>query len=143
MNYKDSGVDIEEATSALNMSKKYIVESYNKQVLSNVGSYGGMFDISNLDVENPVLVSSTDSIGTKIDLAIKHNMLDYVGYDIVNHSINDILVQGAKPLYFLEFLLFLTKILFLYLYKINFLFRFQILFLLELQLLQVYNLLLL
>ena len=91
MNYKDSGVDIEEATSALSMSKKYIIESYNNQVLSSVGSYGGMFDISNLDVENPVLVSSTDSIGTKIDLAIKNDMLDYVGYDIVNHSINAVL----------------------------------------------------
>jgi len=98
--YKDSGVDIDLANSAVNRIKKYVKQTYNSQVLSGVGTFGGLYQ---LDQEN-VLVSSTDGVGTKLKLAFLTNKHDTVGQDLVNHCVNDILVMGARPLFFLDYI---------------------------------------
>jgi len=98
--YKDAGVDIDAANLAVKNIKKYVKETYNPQVLSNVGSFGGLYQF---DKEN-VLVSSTDGVGTKIKLAFMTNKHDTIGQDLVNHCVNDILVMGAKPLFFLDYI---------------------------------------
>lgn len=100
--YQSAGVNIEAGNRAVSLMKKAVHSTYNDRVLSNLGSFGGLFDISNLG-ESPVLVASTDGVGTKVELAARLNRLQGVGEDIVNHCINDILVQGAKPLFFLDY----------------------------------------
>ena len=98
--YKDSGVDIDLANSAVNRIKKYVKQTYNPNVLSGVGTFGGLYQ---LDQEN-VLVSSTDGVGTKLKLSFLTNKHDTVGQDLVNHCVNDILVMGARPLFFLDYI---------------------------------------
>ena len=98
--YKDAGVDIELANSAVNRIKKYAKQTYNSNVLSNVGSFGGLYQFDN----DNVLVSSTDGVGTKLKLAFLTNRHDTVGQDLVNHCVNDILVMGARPLFFLDYI---------------------------------------
>lgn len=100
--YQDAGVDIEAGNQAVKLMKDAVQSTYNKRVLAGIGSFGGLFDISNLG-ENPVLVASTDGVGTKVELAARLGRLAGVGEDIVNHCINDILVQGARPLFFLDY----------------------------------------
>jgi len=100
--YQDAGVDIEAGNLAVKLMKDAVQSTYNKRVLAGIGSFGGLFDISNLG-ENPVLVASTDGVGTKVELAARVGKLAGVGVDIVNHCINDILVQGARPLFFLDY----------------------------------------
>jgi len=101
--YKDSGVDIEKAERSLNRLKGKIGATYSPEVLSGVGQFGGFYDISQHGLKKPVLVSSTDGVGTKLKVAILANRHDTVGQDLVNHCINDIAVCGAKPLYFLDY----------------------------------------
>jgi phosphoribosylformylglycinamidine cyclo-ligase len=98
--YKDAGVDIDSASIAINRIKKYAKQTYDSNVLSNVGSFGGLYQF---DPEN-VLVSSTDGVGTKLKLAFLTNKHDTIGQDLVNHCVNDILVMGAKPLFFLDYI---------------------------------------
>jgi phosphoribosylformylglycinamidine cyclo-ligase len=98
--YKEAGVDIDSANEAVSRIKKYLKETYNDNVLSSVGSFGGLYQI---DKEN-VLVSSTDGVGTKLKLAFMSGKHDTIGQDLVNHCVNDILVLGAKPLFFLDYL---------------------------------------
>lgn len=100
--YQSAGVNIEAGNRAVSLMKEAVQSTYNNRVLSGLGSFGGLFDISNLG-ESPVLVASTDGVGTKVELAARMNRLSSVGEDIVNHCINDILVQGAKPLFFLDY----------------------------------------
>ena len=100
LTYKDAGVDIDLANSAVNRIKKYVKQTYNSNVLSNVGSFGGLYRIN----QDNVLVSSTDGVGTKLKLAFLTNKHDTVGQDLVNHCVNDILVMGAKPLFFLDYI---------------------------------------
>ena len=100
LTYKDAGVDIDLANSAVNRIKKYVKQTYNSNVLSNVGSFGGLYRIN----QDNVLVSSTDGVGTKLKLAFLTNKHDTVGQDLVNHCVNDILVMGAKPLFFLNYI---------------------------------------
>ena len=100
MTYKDAGVDIDSANTAVSRIKKYAEQTYNSNVLSKVGSFGGLYQI---DRDN-VLVSSTDGVGTKIKLAFMTNKHDTIGQDLVNHCVNDILVMGAKPLFFLDYI---------------------------------------
>ena len=104
MDYREAGVDISAADEAKDRIKKLARGTYNAGVLSEIGSFGGMFrpDLSGL--REPVLVSSTDSVGTKTKVAILAGVHDTVGHDIVNHCVNDILVQGAVPLFFLDYL---------------------------------------
>ncbi|MEN8240290.1 MAG: phosphoribosylamine--glycine ligase [Chloroflexota bacterium] len=103
-NYASSGVSIDEGNRAADLIKKSVSSTYNSRVLSEVGSFGGLFDISSLStLSNPVLVASTDGVGTKVILASKAGSYQSIGHDIVNHCINDILVQGAFPLFFLDY----------------------------------------
>lgn len=102
--YKKSGVDLEEAGRATSQIGKWVKSTFNAQVLGKWGQFGGCFapDFSNF--EQPVLVSSTDSVGTKLLVAIQAGIHETVGQDIVNHCVNDILTCGAVPLFFLDYI---------------------------------------
>ncbi|MFC1648244.1 phosphoribosylformylglycinamidine cyclo-ligase [Nanoarchaeota archaeon] len=102
MDYKEAGVDIDKGNAAKKAIKDVLKSTYDKGVLSELGVFGSMFELKGY--KNPVLVSSVDSVGTKLKLAFMLNKHDTVGVDMVGHSVNDILVQGAKPLFFLDYL---------------------------------------
>jgi phosphoribosylformylglycinamidine cyclo-ligase len=104
MDYREAGVDISAADEAKDRIKTLARGTFNAGVLSEIGSFGGMFRPDFSRLEEPVLVSSTDSVGTKTKVAILAGVHDTVGHDIVNHCVNDILVQGAVPLFFLDYL---------------------------------------
>jgi phosphoribosylformylglycinamidine cyclo-ligase len=101
--YKDAGVDIDAGHRAVALMKEAVEGSHGPRVLGGIGAFGGLFDISGLGMEAPVLVSSTDGVGTKTKVASAMGRFDTVGHDIVNHCIDDILVQGAEPLFFLDY----------------------------------------
>ncbi len=103
-NYAASGVDIDAGNRAVDLMKDAVKSTYNKSVLAGIGSFGGLFDVSVLkEMKSPVLVASTDGVGTKVKLAASVGRYRGIGHDIVNHCINDILVQGAKPLFFMDY----------------------------------------
>jgi phosphoribosylformylglycinamidine cyclo-ligase len=104
MDYREAGVDISAADRAKDRIKALARGTFNPGVLSEIGSFGGMFRPDLSGYREPVLVSSTDSVGTKIKVATLAGVHDTVGYDIVAHCVNDILVQGAVPLFFLDYL---------------------------------------
>lgn len=101
--YKDAGVDIDAANKGLKKVKKHAEKTFNKYTLSDIGSFGGCFNFPFKDYDNPVLVSSVDGVGTKLLLANLSNRHDTVGQCLVNHCVNDILVIGARPLFFLDY----------------------------------------
>ena len=102
--YKEAGVDIEEGNRAVSLLKSSVASTTNDRVLRGVGSFGGAMDVSFLkEFDHPVLVASTDGVGTKVELAVRLGRVRGTGMDIVNHCINDILVQGARPLFFLDY----------------------------------------
>ena len=101
--YKAAGVDIDAATSAVDRIKPAVRSTYGPDVLADVGSFGGLFALRNLPGQ-PVLVASTDSVGTKVELGARLGRWRSLGHDIVNHCVNDILVQNARPLFFLDYL---------------------------------------
>ena len=102
--YAQAGVNIDAGQHAVNLMKSAITATYTPQVLSNTGNFGGLFAIDNLkQLQSPVLVASTDGVGTKTKIAATLNQWDTIGQDLVNHCINDILVQGARPLFFLDY----------------------------------------
>lgn len=100
--YKDSGVDITKGERAVDDVKSMIKGTFTKNVLSSIGGFGGLFEVPQ-GYKKPVLVSSTDGVGTKLTVAVMANKHDTVGEDLINHCINDIAVLGAKPLYFLDY----------------------------------------
>lgn len=102
--YRDAGVDIDLKSQALSNVKKMVSSTFTSHVLSGIGNFGTLFDISGLGFEAPILVGSADGVGTKIKIAIMANRHDTVGKDLVNHCVNDILVQGATPLFFLDYI---------------------------------------
>lgn len=102
--YKDAGVDIDAANLATERIKKLAKTTFNEHVMSEIGSFGGMFNGSFADVREPVLVASCDGVGTKLKVAFAAGIHNTIGYDLVAHCINDILVQGAKPLFFLDYI---------------------------------------
>jgi len=102
MKYKDSGVDIERGKRAKDSLSKHVRATWDKQVLSETGAFGGLFEIDP-GITSPVLVSSIDGVGTKLIVAQMAGRYDTVGRDLVNHCVNDILVQGARPLFFLDY----------------------------------------
>jgi phosphoribosylformylglycinamidine cyclo-ligase len=104
LTYAASGVDIKAGDEAVERIKELARQTFNKQVLSEIGSFGGFFKPDLTGIKNPVFVSSTDSVGTKLKLAFVTNKHDTVGEDLVNHCVNDILVHGAKPLFFLDYI---------------------------------------
>ncbi len=100
--YRDAGVDIDEADKALERIKEHARQTFTRGVLTPIGSFGSGFRLSGWS--NPVLVSSADGVGTKLKVAFLADRHDTIGEDLVNHCVNDIMVQGAKPLYFLDYL---------------------------------------
>jgi phosphoribosylformylglycinamidine cyclo-ligase len=101
--YKDSGVDIDAQDEALREVRRIVRDTYTPGVLSDIGSFGGLFRGTFEGIESPILVSSTDGVGTKLRVAQAMRIHDTVGGDLVNHCVNDILVQGARPLFFLDY----------------------------------------
>src|ERR687888_1677120 len=102
--YKDAGVNIDASNAAKKRIRQLARETFTPGVLSDIGSFGGMFACNFAGMTEPVLVSSTDGVGTKLKVAVMMNRHNTVGADLVNHCINDILVQGAEPLFFLDYL---------------------------------------
>jgi phosphoribosylformylglycinamidine cyclo-ligase len=102
--YASAGVSIDAGNRAVELMKDSVRATYNESVLAGIGSFGGLFDASALkQMNNPVLVASTDGVGTKVKLAASVGRYRGIGHDIVNHCINDILVQGARPLFFMDY----------------------------------------
>jgi phosphoribosylformylglycinamidine cyclo-ligase len=104
MDYREAGVDIAAADAAKARIKSIARGTFNAAVLSEIGSFGGLFRPELSSYREPVLVASTDGVGSKIQVAIAAGVHDSVGYDLVAHCVNDILVQGALPLFFLDYL---------------------------------------
>lgn len=103
--YAHAGVNIDAGNRAVALMKEAVCSTYGPQVVAGIGAFGGQFDVSALkSLARPVLVASTDGVGTKTSLGLARGRLKGLGMDIVNHSINDILVQGAKPLFFMDYI---------------------------------------
>ena len=101
--YKDAGVDIEKGNRTIKRLKSKIHSTFNEKVLSDLGLFGGMYNFTESELNEPVLVASTDGVGTKLKIAFMMNKHNTVGEDLVNHCVNDIAVCGAKPLFFLDY----------------------------------------
>jgi len=101
--YEQSGVNLEAGYESIERIKKHISRTNRSGVFSGVGGFGGMFDLSALGLKEPVLVSGTDGVGTKLLVAIEANKHDTIGIDAVAMCVNDVVVQGAEPLYFLDY----------------------------------------
>ena len=104
ISYSDAGVDIDAATRATDKIKELARRTFNERTLSEIGSFGGMFDGAFPKLKQPVLVASADGVGTKLKIAFVTGVHNTVGRDLVNHCVNDILVQGARPLFFLDYI---------------------------------------
>ncbi len=102
MRYRDSGVDIDKANQATRAIARLARNTWGPEVLSEIGHFGGLFAVPR-GLRDPVLVSSMDGVGTKLLVAREAGVFDTVGQDLVNHCVNDILVQGARPLFFLDY----------------------------------------
>ncbi|MFE8697069.1 phosphoribosylformylglycinamidine cyclo-ligase [Cytobacillus sp. FJAT-53684] len=102
--YKQAGVNIEAGYEAVSRMKKHVQKTVRPGVMGGLGGFGGMFDLSVLNLKEPVLVSGTDGVGTKLMLAFMMDQHDTIGIDAVAMCVNDIVVQGAEPLYFLDYI---------------------------------------
>lgn len=103
ISYKDSGVDVERGYKAVELMKKYVKTTFNENVLGDIGSFGGFYSISGEKMQEPVLVAGTDGVGTKLKYAFISDKHDTIGIDAVAMCVNDIVCQGAKPLFFLDY----------------------------------------
>jgi phosphoribosylformylglycinamidine cyclo-ligase len=103
ISYKDAGVDIDAKEGVIEGAKGAIRKSFTAGVLGDVGLFGGLFDPAKVGFGDAVLVATADGVGTKLEVARRARVYDTVGWDIVNHCINDALVQGARPLFFLDY----------------------------------------
>ena len=104
LSYRDAGVNIDAADEALARIKDDVRKTFDENVLEGIGNFGAMYNFDSKTMEEPVLVSSVDGVGTKLKLAFMTGKHDTVGIDLVSHCVNDILVQGARPLFFLDYL---------------------------------------
>ncbi|MGQ9736254.1 MAG: phosphoribosylformylglycinamidine cyclo-ligase [Thermaceae bacterium] len=105
MRYEDAGVHIEAKAEALKRAREALEATYTPEVLRGLGAFGGLFSAARLKrMRHPVLVASTDGVGTKVLLALEAGEVSGLGFDLVNHSVNDLLAQGARPLFFLDYL---------------------------------------
>ncbi|HHU51431.1 MAG TPA: phosphoribosylformylglycinamidine cyclo-ligase [Firmicutes bacterium] len=104
LNYKDSGVNIDAGNEAVRRMKAHVRATYTPLVRGDLGSFGGLFSFPTAEYKKPILVASTDGVGTKLKIAVAMGKHDTIGYDLVSHCINDILVQGATPLFFLDYI---------------------------------------
>lgn len=102
--YKKAGVDVEKGYEAVERMKKHIARTKRKEVIGDVGAFAGLFNMASFDYEEPVLVSGTDGVGTKLMLAQQLNKHDTIGIDVVAMCVNDIVAQGASPLFFLDYI---------------------------------------
>jgi phosphoribosylformylglycinamidine cyclo-ligase len=103
ISYTDAGVSIDNANLAVSKIRDLARSTFNQRTLSEIGSFGGMFSGVFPEMKEPVLVASADGVGTKLKIAFETGIHNTVGADLVNHCVNDILVQGAKPLFFLDY----------------------------------------
>ncbi len=103
ISYADAGVSIDNANLAVAKIREYARSTFNERTLTEIGSFGGMFSGAFPDMAEPILVASADGVGTKLKLAFETGVHNTVGADLVNHCVNDILVQGARPLFFLDY----------------------------------------
>jgi len=101
--YADAGVSIDKANEAVARIREYARSTFNERTLTEIGSFGGMFSAAFPQMAEPILVASADGVGTKLKLAFETGIHNTVGADLVNHCVNDILVQGARPLFFLDY----------------------------------------
>src|SRR5574341_1795449 len=101
--YRKSGVDIESGDEVVRRIKGPVRTTFNKNVLADIGHFGGFYRAKFNGLRKPVLVSSVDGVGTKLKIAFALNRHDTIGQDLVNHCVNDILVCGARPLFFLDY----------------------------------------
>ncbi len=104
LTYEQAGVDIHAGENAVSRIKPLVKKTFNKNVLSHIGGFGGLYNIDLEKWKKPVLVSSADGVGTKLVIAVKAGIYDTVGQDLVNHCVDDIFVQGAHPQYFLDYI---------------------------------------
>ena len=104
LTYKSAGVDKNEGYNEVNLIKKFITKTYTKGVISELGGFSGLFELNKNDYEQPVLVSGTDGVGTKVKIAQIADIHNTIGIDCVAMCVNDILCQGAKPLFFLDYI---------------------------------------
>lgn len=102
--YKSAGVNLEAGDETVKRIKRIAKTTFNKNVVSDIGLFGGFYEIEKSQYENPVLVSSVDGVGTKLKIAFLADKHNTIGQDLVNHCVNDIAVCGAKPLFFLDYL---------------------------------------
>ncbi|MCL2436603.1 MAG: phosphoribosylformylglycinamidine cyclo-ligase [Clostridiales bacterium] len=104
LTYKDAGVDTKEGEKAVELMKPHVKKTWNENVLAGLGSFGGLFKLDIAGMKEPVLVSGTDGVGTKLKIAFLMDKHDTVGIDCVAMCVNDVLCQGAKPLFFLDYI---------------------------------------
>lgn len=104
LTYADAGVDIDAGSEAVELMKEHVKKTFRPEVLTGLGGFGGLFSLNTSKYKNPVLVSGTDGVGTKLMIAFKTDRHDTIGIDAVAMCANDILVQGAEPLFFLDYL---------------------------------------
>lgn len=102
--YSDSGVNIDAANSFVERIKPLIKNTSRREMMGGIGGFGGLFHLDTKKIKNPILVSSTDGVGTKLKIAQLMNKHDTIGIDLVAMSVNDIIVQGAEPLFFLDYI---------------------------------------
>lgn len=102
--YKSAGVDVDEGQRAVKLMKEHVKSTFNSNVLADLGGFGGLFSLNINDYEEPVLVAGTDGVGTKLKLAFMMDKHDTIGQDCVAMCVNDILCQGGKPLFFLDYI---------------------------------------
>ena len=98
--YREAGVDLEAANLIVDRLKPLVRETYTPGVMTDIGSFGGLFSLASQRYESPVLVSATDGVGTKLKVALMMDKHDTIGLDLVAMVLNDIIVLGAKPLFF-------------------------------------------
>ncbi len=103
MKYRDAGINIKEAQKSVKTIRRLARETFSPRVLTDIGSFGALFEMKH-DYTEPVLVSSTDGVGTKLEIAAMTERFDTTGHDLVNHCVDDILTVGAEPLFFLDYI---------------------------------------
>lgn len=101
--YEESGVNLEAGYEVVRRIKKHVASTHRVGVMGNIGAFGGMFDLSKLNIKEPILVSGTDGVGTKLKIAFEMNTHNTIGIDAVAMCVNDVLAQGAEPLFFLDY----------------------------------------
>ena len=103
VNYEKAGVNLEAGYEVVRRIKQHVASTQRKGTMGNIGAFGGMFDLASLGVKEPVLVSGTDGVGTKLKIAFALDKHDTIGIDAVAMCVNDVLAQGAEPLFFLDY----------------------------------------